>query len=724
MKLNRIVSIGLFIIGHTLFCFAQNTTIIHEDSSRFSITRLGINTTQSDFCPVFADNKLFFASGRAHLYGPIFSEADTARGLEDVFYADKFDSINFKHPKYFSEKANNNDGPFCFNKSGDVMYISGTDEDRVNKNKELLSIFIVKKIHGKWGYRTPLPFCIGTNAYCHPTLMADGKTLIFASDMPDGLGGMDLYKSTFEKGNWSTPQNLGLTINSSSNEVFPFISAGNNLYFSSNKLNIFGVLHFYKINLTKPTSSEPELLPPPFFSTKNDFGIWVDSSETSGYFSSNRVNAHDDEIYYFTQKYPDFENCQTQKKPIFCYTFFEESTLRTEDTLGMAYEWDLGDGTKIRGLKAKHCFKSIGNYSIRLNIIDKSSGALFYNESNYDFYIEEDPKQIFIDCPDTIATGKAVTINCRRSIIPGHTIKETYWYFGDEKYAAENSVQHIYKKDGEYTLQLGILAKNDSSGKIKKFCLQKNLLVKDSLWVKSHTSTITKSNWPPPHKEDPMYHISKTDSTNFRVHLGSSTENIPTNSKVFANIKDVKKYTELGIYRYTSGNLKNLRDAIPYYRKAREKGFKDAAVLGFYGDSLIPHQEKSMKGAIPEVISFASDSLTNFHTYTIWFDFDKSALSPSCMASLDSLGTILNTNKKLNLIIIAISDSVGSTAYNFKLSQRRANTVQQYLLQKGIKEKRLEIIPLGENVPTKYKQQKNIVLSNRRVELLLVKKSK
>jgi len=726
MRWSKILYTGLFVAGFIPTSFSQNE-IYKEDSSKIEITKLKINSNRGDFSPFLLGNKLYFTSGRVHRFGLVYIDADTTKELEDVFYAEKIDSLNFKHPHYFSEKINTkyNDGPLCFNANGDLLFITGNDEKRMLKDVEPLDIFMAKKVHGHWEHPTSLPFCTGTNTYCHPALMKDGKTLIFSSDVSGGMGGMDLYMTKFENGSWSVPQNLGSPINSKANEVFPFISATNMLYFSSNRQNGFGGLDFYKLDFNDPFSSELLMLPPPFNSNKDDFGIWIDSTADYGYLSSNRGAAGDDDIYLFKNKYSGFENCRGQKKPTFCFTFFEESTLQAEDTLGMTYEWDLGDGTKLRGLRAKHCFASPGNYAVQLNIIDKSSGALFYNELTYDFTVEE-PKLLYIDCPDTIVRGNPIFIDSKSSQIPGYTIKEAYWFFGDGKYTLGSEALHTYKKDGNYLLQLGVDARNDSTGKYKKFCVQKIILVKDSTWVKKHASSLTKTSWPPAKKGDTKYHKTKKDDVNYRVHLGSSKENIPTDSKVFKGLKDVKKYKDKDEYKYTSGDVKSVSEAIPYYQKAKENGFKDAVVISFSGDNLNPGQKKAMKGELSEqkVAAVYVDTARVVYTNTIFFDSNKSIFSKSYNASLDSLCDMMKKNKKLELVVFSISDTVGTNSYNYKLSKKRANSVKKYLLDKGVKQKRFEMYILGENVPLEYEKRNNVVISNRRVELLLVRNKK
>src|ERR1035437_4886450 len=207
MKHCFIFIIALFIAKYT---YGQTETT-KEDNSKIEVTRLPLNSNRGDFSPFLLGNKLYFTSGRVHRFGLVYIDADTTKELEDVFFAEKIDSLNFRHPHYFSEKINTkyNDGPLCFNASGDVLFIIGNDEKRMLKDVEPLDIFTAKKINGHWEHPTALPFCTGTNTYCHPALMKDGKTLIFSSDMSGGMGGMDLYMTKFENGSWSTPQNLG-----------------------------------------------------------------------------------------------------------------------------------------------------------------------------------------------------------------------------------------------------------------------------------------------------------------------------------------------------------------------------------------------------------------------------------------------------------------------------------------------------------------------------------
>lgn len=83
---------------------------------------------------------------------------------------------------------------------------------------------------------TPLGFCHDYNNFTHPTVSTDGTIMIFSSDMPGGSGEMDLYVSRFVNNVWSRPENLGVKFNTNGSELYACLDNANNLYFSSDGL--------------------------------------------------------------------------------------------------------------------------------------------------------------------------------------------------------------------------------------------------------------------------------------------------------------------------------------------------------------------------------------------------------------------------------------------------------------------------------------------------------
>ncbi len=98
------------------------------------------------------------------------------------------------------------------------------------------NIYVSKNEKGTWGQPTPLDESINTIFWeTSATITADGNTIYFASERPDGVGGLDIYRTQLgDNGQWSKPVNLGKTINTRYNEDAPYITPdGSRLYFGS-----------------------------------------------------------------------------------------------------------------------------------------------------------------------------------------------------------------------------------------------------------------------------------------------------------------------------------------------------------------------------------------------------------------------------------------------------------------------------------------------------------
>lgn len=93
-----------------------------------------------------------------------------------------------------------------------------------------------------------------------------------------------------------------------------------------------------------------------------------------------------------------------------------------------------------------------------------------------------------------------------------------------------------------------------------------------------------------------------------------------------------------------------------------------------------------------------SDCATSdYELRTVYFDFDKSVLTPAAKAKLDTLAASLSSNKVKSVKIVGFADRIGTTGYNSALSKRRAAAVSSYLAKKGIVVKgNAEVRGLGE----------------------------
>ena len=103
-----------------------------------------------------------------------------------------------------------------------------------------------------------------------------------------------------------------------------------------------------------------------------------------------------------------------------------------------------------------------------------------------------------------------------------------------------------------------------------------------------------------------------------------------------------------------------------------------------------------------------------------FFDFDKSVLKPAGKAKLDDLvSKIAGINLEV-IVAVGHTDSIGSDAYNQKLSGRRAEAVKAYLVSKGIEKNRVYTEGKGEKQPVADNKTKEGRAKNRRVEIEVV----
>lgn len=269
-----------------------------------------LNSEKDDFSPTFYQNGLIFCSSvkKSSKKG-----ADDAKDDINLRYS-LFDSLgNLTKPASFGHRANTktNEGPSCFSANEDTFYLSRTASKggkvKFDKNgKATLKIYIkTRDTTGNFVGEDILPFESESYSYCHPTLSADGNKLYFASNMPGGFGGMDIWVTRrMKNGIWSQPINLGPRVNTSKNEVFPFMSESGVLYFSSDGITGGkGGYDLYRIEIENRTARTFPM-GESFNTEYDDFGImFLPKSETKGYFSSNRKGGTGgDDIYEFELK--------------------------------------------------------------------------------------------------------------------------------------------------------------------------------------------------------------------------------------------------------------------------------------------------------------------------------------------------------------------------------------------------------------------------------------
>ena len=296
----------------------NNKSYLFEDSVHFAVRPLNLNTTGAgELCARPFKNGLLFLSNRKEIELVKKVDASSNQPFYRMYYAPfKSDtsemekSVTFMRPKLISKDldVSYHIGPVDIYKGGKKMVFASTSDTSGTDGRKTLQLFFAVEEEGHWKVTGSFPFNSTEYSITDPSITEDGSRLYFSSDMKGGYGEKDLYVSALIGGEWSKPANLGDQINTPYDEVFPFLHTGNTLYFSSNGHAGMGGLDIFKVIGGGTVHTEVLNMGFPINSPQDDFGIYLDSLELHGYFSSNRKNGgYDDDLFEFDmdlQTYP------------------------------------------------------------------------------------------------------------------------------------------------------------------------------------------------------------------------------------------------------------------------------------------------------------------------------------------------------------------------------------------------------------------------------------
>ncbi len=195
-------------------------------------------------------------------------------------------------------------GVCCFSRDGRTMYF--TYSKPINGQDLGAKIYRSERASGEWGEPQEVKlFADSSITVGHPALNRTGDTLYFVSDAPGGVGGKDIWMAELEDDQWLNAQPLGPGINTTANEMYPYVHEDGTLYFASDGHPGYGGLDIFKA--TRDTTNKDSVvwvlfnMGTPFNGAGDDFGITFAGNTQDGFFSSNRGDKKGlDKIYRFT----------------------------------------------------------------------------------------------------------------------------------------------------------------------------------------------------------------------------------------------------------------------------------------------------------------------------------------------------------------------------------------------------------------------------------------
>lgn len=281
-----------------------------NEKTRYKVENVkAINSKWSDFAPMYyKKDQLFFTSDREK------GASNKAYGWTANFFTDvykvvyKVDKKNPNNIKYDmpalvdKDKVNSpyNDGTAAFDSKGGTMYFTQCN-GKDGKGK-FCRIWTATLSGQEWTDVKPLEFTSDSFNSGHPSLTKDNQIMYFSSDMPGGEGGKDIWYVTYSKRSktWGDPVNLGPTVNTDRDEVYPFIHEDGTLYFSSNGHTGIGAMDIFLTTGSGTDWSTPVNMKSPINSGGDDFSIVLSKDKESGYLASNRDGSKgQDDIWRF-----------------------------------------------------------------------------------------------------------------------------------------------------------------------------------------------------------------------------------------------------------------------------------------------------------------------------------------------------------------------------------------------------------------------------------------
>ncbi|MNU72096.1 Outer membrane protein P5 precursor [compost metagenome] len=372
--------------------------LLNESLAKFSTQGVAIkvqnasfNTEQEDFGPAIHNGKLFFTSSRRKSEAVNRTWLGNRLSFLDIYQADINPSdnsvSNIQAVKNKKVNKKYHEGPVGFSPDGKSAFITRNNyvEKAIDGTRHF-SLYVSKLEGETWSDPEPIVFNSNDYSVGHATISPDGKLLFFASDMPGGKGGVDIYRSKWVDGNWSIPENMA-SINTSGDEMFPFFHESGAFFFSSDGSAGYGGLDVF-VGLYKDDDiRQARNVGAPFNSSGDDFSVWMNKDAKSGMFSSNRSGGKgNDDLYTFSMDKP--------------FSFARTITIHVKDEKGNKLS---GVAVKLKDEAGKDLGTFASNENAEVVYETPEIGKLNFDGTKKDYFESTGTLSIGDDSPEVLS---------------------------------------------------------------------------------------------------------------------------------------------------------------------------------------------------------------------------------------------------------------------------------------------------------------------------------
>ncbi|MBR8536591.1 PD40 domain-containing protein [Carboxylicivirga sediminis] len=430
---------------------------------------------QSEIAPMVYDSLLYFSSDKnvKWLNKPIDQDNNNFYNLFTIQQASDsswMDERQFEQDYFLPYHTST----IAFYPEFNEVFFTETQykhKQRLAKNSDNLhGIFVAGLTEKEMSKAQSLPFN-SRRSYntAHPTLSSDGQYLFFVSDQEGGYGQTDIYVSERDGDSWGPAINMGPSVNTEGSEVFPFYHQSGKLYFASNGHAGEGGLDILYTVRTDEGWSTPINLGNSINTAANEFSCYISADGQSGYFASDRTG--DDDLYEFITLFPVFGQATKQKENTFTYRFYD--TMGGKGDGPLKYVWHFGDGQTAEGDTVIHQYKQPGNYHVQSLLVDSIENVELFVLN--DFYQEVKKKvQVYITSSDNVRVGEPQTLDALESNLGDFEPNGFYWELPDGTRQKGVTIQYVFRTKGKQIVRCGTISKDDPN---LKMCTYKEINV-------------------------------------------------------------------------------------------------------------------------------------------------------------------------------------------------------------------------------------------------------
>lgn len=608
-----------------------------------------INSDKIDFSPSYYKDQLIFVSTRAKTD---IKDRWLNDNYMDLYVCSVNDDHSLKDAALFADelKTDYHEGPLVFNKDFSKIYFTRNDFHKGKKGKSkdgttCLNIYTADIEMGEWANEKEIDFNHSDFDHAHPALNKDEDILVFASNLKDSYGGMDLYAS-FKKGEgWSEPVNLGPGINTEGDELFPFIHEDGTLFFASNGQKTMGGLDIFmatQINFHPDSLWEfPFNIGAPINSSSDDFGLILNPQKKSGYFTSNRTGGKGaDDIYRVEIKDGLDGVVPLPKLDIDVCVYDDDTRLRLSDaTISLKRDTEFEEDTEFtRTNEFGHTLCKFRAGDAYFITVEKEG---FFKMDDY-FIMPKDLSGVEEYCigltrDHTIEIAEEVILeeNSRKMYTTIDIPPVNYTYKRDEPLGPSHVIGKVLNKDYDRPLpNASVILLNRCTG------------------------------------EELVMEVDDNGDFGFPLECGCEYVVKSKKNKFFGDNQIISLIDEEDCNKGIELEMAMTPDFAPsgdpfYLENSRM-------------------DRKIKKGDVIELKS-------------IYYDYDKWDIRADAAADLRDLVLIMKKYPSMEIELSSHTDIRGSDAYNNTLSTKRADSAKKYLVNKGIRASRIVAKGYGES---------------------------